>query len=50
MKTKILPFLGLLYVACSCAFPVAPEKGKEDMQFAKVRTTDNNLRKNLLRK
>ncbi|XP_065482925.1 stromelysin-1-like [Caloenas nicobarica] len=35
MKTKILPFLGLLYVACSCAFPVAPEKGKEDMQFAK---------------
>ncbi|KFM04408.1 Stromelysin-2 [Aptenodytes forsteri] len=35
MKTKILPFLGLLYVACSCAFPVVPEKEKEDMQFAK---------------
>ncbi|KAF1477897.1 Stromelysin-1, partial [Eudyptula minor novaehollandiae] len=35
MKTKILPFLGLLYVACSCAFPVVPEKKKEDMQFAK---------------
>uniref|UniRef100_A0A8C0EC84 Peptidase metallopeptidase domain-containing protein n=1 Tax=Bubo bubo TaxID=30461 RepID=A0A8C0EC84_BUBBB len=35
MKTKILPFLGLLYVACSCAFPVIPEKEKEDMQLAK---------------
>ncbi|XP_009083000.1 PREDICTED: stromelysin-1-like [Acanthisitta chloris] len=35
MKTKILLFTGLLYVACSCAFPVAPEKKKEDMQFAK---------------
>ncbi|KFV03013.1 Interstitial collagenase [Pterocles gutturalis] len=35
MKRKILPFLGLLYVACSCAFPVTPEKEKEDMQFAK---------------
>ncbi|KFW65908.1 Interstitial collagenase [Pygoscelis adeliae] len=35
MKTKVLPFLGLLYVACSCAFPVVPEKEKEDMQFAK---------------
>ncbi|KFQ69202.1 Interstitial collagenase [Phaethon lepturus] len=35
MKTKILPFLGLLYVACSCAFPVVLEKEKEDMQFAK---------------
>ncbi|KFQ74906.1 Stromelysin-2, partial [Phoenicopterus ruber ruber] len=34
MKTKILPFLGLLYVACCCAFPVVPEKEKEDMQFA----------------
>uniref|UniRef100_A0A663EKG0 Peptidase metallopeptidase domain-containing protein n=1 Tax=Aquila chrysaetos chrysaetos TaxID=223781 RepID=A0A663EKG0_AQUCH len=33
MKTKTLPFLGLLYVACSCAFPVVPEKEKEDMQF-----------------
>ena len=39
MKIKILPFLGLLYVACSCAFPVVPEKEK-DMQFAKVRTTE----------
>ncbi|KFQ92899.1 Stromelysin-1 [Nipponia nippon] len=35
MKTKVLPFLGLLYVACSCAFPVVPENKKEDMQFAK---------------
>uniref|UniRef100_A0A663LQU7 Peptidase metallopeptidase domain-containing protein n=1 Tax=Athene cunicularia TaxID=194338 RepID=A0A663LQU7_ATHCN len=35
MKTKILPFLGLLYVACSCAFPVVSEKEKEDMQLAK---------------
>ncbi|KFV45489.1 Stromelysin-1 [Tyto alba] len=35
MKTKILPFLALLYVACSCAFPVVPEKEKEDMQYAK---------------
>ncbi|KFO86871.1 Interstitial collagenase [Buceros rhinoceros silvestris] len=35
MKTKIFPFLGLLYVAYSCAFPVTPEKEKEDMQFAK---------------
>ncbi|KGL96787.1 Stromelysin-2 [Charadrius vociferus] len=35
MKTKILPFFGLLYIACSCAFPVFPEKKKEDMQFAK---------------
>ncbi|KFZ63658.1 Interstitial collagenase [Podiceps cristatus] len=34
MKTKILPFLGLLYVACSCAFPVVPENEKEDTQFA----------------
>ncbi|KFP18446.1 Stromelysin-2 [Egretta garzetta] len=34
MKTKILPFLGLLYIACSCAAPVVPEKEKEDMQFA----------------
>uniref|UniRef100_A0A8C4UT07 Peptidase metallopeptidase domain-containing protein n=1 Tax=Falco tinnunculus TaxID=100819 RepID=A0A8C4UT07_FALTI len=33
METKILSFLGLLYVACSCAFPVVPEKEKEDMQF-----------------
>lgn len=39
MKTKILPFLGLLYIACSSAFPVFPEKEKEDMQFAKVGTT-----------
>lgn len=39
MRTKILSFLGLLYVACSCAFPVGPEKENEDMQFAKVRTT-----------
>ncbi|KAM9389495.1 stromelysin-2-like [Phaethornis superciliosus] len=35
MKTKMLSFLGLLYVAYSCAFPVVPEKEKEDMQFAK---------------
>ncbi|KFQ31872.1 Stromelysin-2, partial [Mesitornis unicolor] len=35
MKTKILLFLGLLYVACSCAFPVVPEKEKQDMQLAK---------------
>ncbi|KFP99934.1 Interstitial collagenase [Haliaeetus albicilla] len=35
MKTKTLSFLGLLYVACSCAFPVVPEKEEEDMQFAK---------------
>ncbi|KFV91520.1 Interstitial collagenase [Fulmarus glacialis] len=35
MKTKIRPFLALLYIACSCAFPVVPEKEKEDMQFAK---------------
>ncbi|KFZ52512.1 Matrix metalloproteinase-27, partial [Antrostomus carolinensis] len=34
IKTKILPFLGLLCVAYSCAFPVVPEKEK-DMQFAK---------------
>ncbi|NXK46273.1 MMP3 protein, partial [Chauna torquata] len=34
MKMKILAFLGLLYVACSYAFPVDPEKEKEDMQFA----------------
>lgn len=40
MKTKILLFLELLYVISSSAFPVAPEKEKEDMQFAKVRTTD----------
>lgn len=40
MKTKILFFFELLYVICSSAFPVAPEKEKEDMQFAKVRTTD----------
>lgn len=39
IKTKILPLLGLLYVAYSCAFPVVPEKEK-DMQLAKVRTTD----------
>ncbi|NXX93993.1 MMP3 protein, partial [Centropus bengalensis] len=35
MKTKIILFLGLLYVACSCAFPVVPDKENEDMQFAK---------------
>ncbi|NWW92077.1 MMP3 protein, partial [Rhynochetos jubatus] len=35
MRTKILPFLGLLYVSCSCAFPVVPEKEQEDTQFAK---------------
>ncbi|KFR13856.1 Stromelysin-2 [Opisthocomus hoazin] len=35
MKTKILPFFALLYVACSRAFPVAPGKEKEDMQLAK---------------
>ncbi|NXX41982.1 MMP10 protein, partial [Tricholaema leucomelas] len=35
MKTKAIAFLGLLYVACSCAFPVVPEKEKEEMQFAK---------------
>lgn len=35
MKTKILLFLELLYVLHSSAFPVAPEKEKEDMQFAK---------------
>ncbi|KFQ23588.1 Stromelysin-1 [Merops nubicus] len=35
MKAKTLSFLGLLYVACSCAFPVVPEEEKEDMQFAK---------------
>ncbi|KFU90953.1 Interstitial collagenase [Chaetura pelagica] len=35
METKILLFLGLLYVTCSCAFPVVPEEEKEDMQFAK---------------
>ncbi|EOB07981.1 Stromelysin-2, partial [Anas platyrhynchos] len=34
MKMKILAFLGLLHIACSYAFPVAPEKEKEDMQFA----------------
>uniref|UniRef100_U3IGR3 Peptidase metallopeptidase domain-containing protein n=1 Tax=Anas platyrhynchos platyrhynchos TaxID=8840 RepID=U3IGR3_ANAPP len=33
MKMKILAFLGLLHIACSYAFPVAPEKEKEDMQF-----------------
>uniref|UniRef100_A0A8C3TXQ0 Peptidase metallopeptidase domain-containing protein n=1 Tax=Catharus ustulatus TaxID=91951 RepID=A0A8C3TXQ0_CATUS len=33
MKTKILLFLELLYVLHSSAFPVAPEKEKEDMQF-----------------
>uniref|UniRef100_A0A672TL24 Peptidase metallopeptidase domain-containing protein n=1 Tax=Strigops habroptila TaxID=2489341 RepID=A0A672TL24_STRHB len=33
MKTKILSFLGLLYVACSYAFPVGSEKENEDMQF-----------------
>ncbi|NWV50365.1 MMP10 protein, partial [Daphoenositta chrysoptera] len=35
MKTKILLFLELLYAICSSALPVAPEKEKEDMQFAK---------------
>lgn len=40
MKTKILLFLELLYFTCSSAFPVAPEREKEDMQFAKVRTMD----------
>lgn len=40
MKTKILLFLELLYVLHSSAFPVAPEKEKEDIQFAKVRTMD----------
>lgn len=40
MKMKILAFLGLLYIACSYAFPVAPEKEKEDMQFAQVKTID----------
>ncbi|KFV64509.1 Interstitial collagenase [Dryobates pubescens] len=35
MKTKTILFLGLLYVACSCAFPVVPEKDKEEVQFAK---------------
>ncbi|XP_025933679.1 stromelysin-1-like [Apteryx rowi] len=34
MKIKSLSFLGLLYVACSCALPVVPEKKKEDIQFA----------------
>uniref|UniRef100_A0A8C3N0L6 Uncharacterized protein n=1 Tax=Geospiza parvula TaxID=87175 RepID=A0A8C3N0L6_GEOPR len=33
MKTKTLLFLELLYFICSSAFPVAPEKEKEDMQF-----------------
>ncbi|NXL93360.1 MMP10 protein, partial [Alectura lathami] len=33
-KMNILAFFGLLYVAYSYAFPVAPEKEKEDMQFA----------------
>lgn len=40
MKKKILLFLELLYFTCSSAFPVAPEKEKEDMQFAKVSTMD----------
>lgn len=40
MKTKILLFLELLYFISSFAFPVAPEKEKEDMHFAKVRTMD----------
>lgn len=40
MKTKIFLFLELLYVICSTAFPVAPEKENGDMQFAKVRTMD----------
>ncbi|KFP73309.1 Interstitial collagenase [Apaloderma vittatum] len=35
MMTKSLSFFGLLCVACSYAFPVVPEKEKEDMQFAK---------------
>ncbi|NWV72869.1 MMP10 protein, partial [Dasyornis broadbenti] len=35
MKTKILLFLELLHVIYSSAFPVAQEKEKEDMQFAK---------------
>ncbi|NWQ69204.1 MMP10 protein, partial [Neopipo cinnamomea] len=35
MKTKILLFLELLYVVCSSAFPVVPEKKEEDTQFAK---------------
>ncbi|NWI51977.1 MMP3 protein, partial [Calyptomena viridis] len=35
MKTKILLFLGLLYVVCSSAFPVLPENENEDTQFAK---------------
>ncbi|NXH11465.1 MMP3 protein, partial [Bucco capensis] len=34
MRTKSLPLLGLLCVACSCALPVLPEKEKEEMQFA----------------
>uniref|UniRef100_A0A8B9FJY1 Peptidase metallopeptidase domain-containing protein n=1 Tax=Amazona collaria TaxID=241587 RepID=A0A8B9FJY1_9PSIT len=42
MKTKILSFLGLLYVAHSCAFPVGTEKETEDIQFAKVRTTERS--------
>uniref|UniRef100_A0A8C5U2T6 Peptidase metallopeptidase domain-containing protein n=1 Tax=Malurus cyaneus samueli TaxID=2593467 RepID=A0A8C5U2T6_9PASS len=40
MKTKILLFFELLYVICSPAFPVSQIKENEDMQFAKVRTTD----------
>ncbi|NXX75655.1 MMP3 protein, partial [Urocolius indicus] len=35
MKTQVLCFLWLQYVACSYAFPVVPEKEKEDMQLAK---------------
>ncbi|KFV87416.1 Stromelysin-1 [Struthio camelus australis] len=34
MKIKTLLFLGLLYVAYSCALPVVPEKETEDIQFA----------------
>ncbi|NXO03043.1 MMP1 collagenase, partial [Rhinopomastus cyanomelas] len=33
MTTKVLPFLGLLCVAC--AFPVVPEEEREDVQLAK---------------
>ncbi|NXE51492.1 MMP3 protein, partial [Casuarius casuarius] len=34
MKIKSFVFLGLLYVACSYALPVVPEKEKKDIQFA----------------
>ncbi|NWJ10991.1 MMP3 protein, partial [Crypturellus undulatus] len=34
MKITSLPFIGVLYLACSCALPVIPEKEKEDLQLA----------------